>query len=690
MKNSNRSKSTGKIKELLYSPKLTKKHKVDQKMFSGFYINEAPEDPEQKPYEGYEDENFTKPFSHTFSQSDLVSGYTKRTREALIKKVYCLDDGYKYTFDFSPALNFFKFLCVLPKYQNNSNKLELWVPDTIIYNDIERPYWIYSDHKGRVCRGEHFEEGHIISKLSRSEMGFGPVAVLKKVHYDSEKNRIVGNNTQVLNSIELIKTIRFVCRRNGEKNCLQKFIRCKGSTAFICRNFYSTKKAMMCYLISSKVSYTGKCYLAESADANILKVSHGYFVSATGAYTYNIIKFLERNLSIKLEKLVCDYIKDEEDIWWMINVKAFKYSSNVFPTLNYFVENDSFVSPTSSKLGLKEYKRLKRCEFCRSGFVKMTQELTLKMLFELEEHLKHRGKELSWMENKEYRHVDNATLYQRFQVCESCFNLYTITQELKNIEISIAKGLGFIHDKEAKEENNLSPPLNFNMLEQYRFMLILDSLRECEIELSSAFHIRYSFLGSNIQFSLTENEGKTQSLKHVKSFYIFAKNKNDFEAFLENYGNIVIELYNSHHFIGKTTISLYDFHSINVITKVYYQPISISPNIYLQTYTGITRDGPQKVSAFSFNEYKGIYLPRESHTSCHTLPAEWFEIMPNWYVHRSKSSTTWDRSLSRSPTKSLYKSPIKPTITRSKSLLRQNRKNRISYDSHFLTKTMQT
>lgn len=68
-----------------------------------------------------------------------------------------------------PFLYFYKYLARKPEYCKRDltkyQKLELWIPDTIVFNDSECPYWIYTNHEGVVCRTEDFNERHIVSKL---------------------------------------------------------------------------------------------------------------------------------------------------------------------------------------------------------------------------------------------------------------------------------------------------------------------------------------------------------------------------------------------------------------------------------------------------------------------------------------------------------------------------------------------
>jgi len=41
-------------------------------------------------------------------------------------------------------------------------------------------------------------------------------------------------------------------------------------------------------------------------------------VDDTVKYIENLVKFLEPNMVVKFTEMVCDFIKDESDIWWMV------------------------------------------------------------------------------------------------------------------------------------------------------------------------------------------------------------------------------------------------------------------------------------------------------------------------------------------------------------------------------------
>lgn len=123
MKKNNRAASTIRLKKAIYSPKSTGDSKVGRRNLSGFYVNDSPEESSTRPYENYLDDNLNnKPANSTISLSERHE-FTKRSREKLVKKAYCLGNGYKYSFEFSPAINFFKLLCVLPRFRTETNRL---------------------------------------------------------------------------------------------------------------------------------------------------------------------------------------------------------------------------------------------------------------------------------------------------------------------------------------------------------------------------------------------------------------------------------------------------------------------------------------------------------------------------------------------------------------------------------------
>lgn len=63
--------------------------------------------------------------AYTLKSPKTVNNIEKKAREILMKKVNCLGNTYKYTYDFAPTVTFFKLLSVAPRYQRHIPKLKV-------------------------------------------------------------------------------------------------------------------------------------------------------------------------------------------------------------------------------------------------------------------------------------------------------------------------------------------------------------------------------------------------------------------------------------------------------------------------------------------------------------------------------------------------------------------------------------
>ena len=86
----------------------------------------------------------------------------------------------------------------------------------------------------------------------------------------------------------------------------------------------------------------------------------------------------------------------------------------------------------------------------------MSHQMTLKMINAVEEHMRHRGVTLEWMESQQNLVIDNTNVYESYNVCKTCFQLYEQTKELKNLELMFAEALGI----KAKAEKRLKEKRN--------------------------------------------------------------------------------------------------------------------------------------------------------------------------------------------------------------------------------------
>lgn len=627
----------------IYEPKAFNKHPLTAKSLAGFYFEDEFES-QIKPKRILDEQEIQpKPFqlakSARPSSTRSVQTFKKKAKLELMKKVNCLGEGYSYTFDLNPTVSFFKFLSVVPRFQSSNSKLKLWVPDTIVYNDTNRPYWIYSNLNGEVCRLEQFEMKHVFDKLKKVKDD--TCAVLKIQHYDSELGRVVGNKTSFIPTSLLKEKVRLAWKGDANRCCIQKFIKCRGPRPFICRTVYTLKNQTYGWLITSNEIFSETHCLTES-ESSIIKIKSGRFIDETHKIVETLRKYLENHLRVQFEQLVCDFIKDEGGLMWLINVKAFKLSSGT-PRIEIFTDAEVESPVIKNGKPLKEYKKIKRCEFCHVGFELLNHELTLKMIFEMEDHLRHRGIQVSWLQQKEFRFIDEATLYQNYHLCDYCFKLYTETQVLKNLEVTFARALGI--PSKCKEslpqmyELLTDVPMRvlkddptsldkFFILDKFRILVILNELTEFNLDRNASYKLEYEFLDETIQYRFRPSGNSQVTLSRLRMFYIFSNGRNAFCSFLKKQMNIQIHLIKDKHKIASVKLSLQDFRSSFVIKKTFFEPLIAKTGPFIKAHIGIIWDSGQKVSQIKLRAYNGVYLPPQDYTSPDCLPEEWMEILP--------------------------------------------------------------
>ena len=122
--------------------------------------------------------------------------------------------------------------------------------------------------------------------------------------------------------------------------------------------------------------------------------------------------------------MVADFTKDENGIWWFLNLRAFKVSNPYLrPRLKAFTgwadENSDEDKDRKDKADIKEVtKNLKHCTFCKIGYLKyeLRKKLTLKMLIDMERLIAHIGIKLTWLDFSDPKNFEQSLLYQSFPV----------------------------------------------------------------------------------------------------------------------------------------------------------------------------------------------------------------------------------------------------------------------------------
>lgn len=118
----------------------------------------------------------------------------KKKYEVLLHKISFLDleskveeRKYKYNHEgILPFIYFFKFLAKKPLNfgtQSNTNRLKLWLPDTVVLNERYElpPMWFYSSQDGFVYRTDNFTAKNVLNKYTNYSSQDELVAIQKKV-----------------------------------------------------------------------------------------------------------------------------------------------------------------------------------------------------------------------------------------------------------------------------------------------------------------------------------------------------------------------------------------------------------------------------------------------------------------------------------------------------------------------------
>eukprot|EP00347_Sterkiella_histriomuscorum_P019089 403342991 len=383
-----------------------------------------------------------------------------------------------------PGINFYKFLAKKSSHnnqdQNKFSLLKVWIPDTIVYQVGQEPFWIYSGFDGCVYRADKFYERSIVSKLGSKYMLNELSAIVKFEDY-TDSGSPNGNQVILQSTKEL--AIRIANKKNeGENMVIQRFIKCKGGNAFICRAHWRRGKAANCYIITNKKPFkdteqledplsptSSSSYSKNDNDRYLTNQVQRFACSiivSKGNSTYqepvmmseNIAKYVEQNIGVRFSDLVADFIKDESGIWWFLQVKAFAYEQPTFKLrINAYCgpvdEEHLYLSSESDKEGKNKdekeekdlFQKMRICKFCQLGFSlsALTHKLTMQQIINTEKYIKDIGFNKEWLthgDSSEF--IDPFVLYQSFSVCKDCYSLHDQVQKLKIVHKSFGKVFG--------------------------------------------------------------------------------------------------------------------------------------------------------------------------------------------------------------------------------------------------------
>ena len=370
--------------------------------------------------------------------------------------------------DFQPSIYFFKFLCNKPDYEKEnqekgkpcSSRLKLFIPDTIVLNDLDTNYWIYTDIEGYVNRVEE-SDNDVIEKFKPQNDKNELIAVSK---IPIMREGILSENQLTLLNLEELEKCLF--SKSGSQVAIQRFVKCRGPRAFLCRSVWRREKPPYVYIFTNKANYLDEevknQYLKfvinskEQGSYSAFYSSSGKHLEETMSYMNNIVKFIESHSDIIFDELVGDFVKDEAGIWWFINLKAMKIKNiNKFkksedgitpppPRLNYFY-NQRIYANALQKDNIRrfDYQNKIKCKLCGIDYNKkeLKYELTTKMIMETENMLKHvefNKVKFNVLDRPDLRHTYYSMIYLPYRVCEDCYLLFETLNDIKDYQIEIA------------------------------------------------------------------------------------------------------------------------------------------------------------------------------------------------------------------------------------------------------------
>ena len=395
--------------------------------------------------------------------------------------------------NFQPSIFFFKFLANKPDYEKeNSEKgqppkarLKLYVPDTIILNDLDTNYWIYTDIEGYVVRAEEIDSDVIekfrsIEKDENELIGVSKLPIMKDGRLDE-------NQLTLLNLDELEKCL---FSKSGSQMAIQRYIKCRGPKAFVCRSVWRRDKPPYIYILTNRANYHDDVknqnlkYVVNSKETNsyfAFYSTSGKHLEETMFYMNNIVKFIENHSDIILDELAGDFVKDEAGIWWFINLKAMKvknlqkfrdeHGHPIPPQLGFFM-NQRIFTGEEMKVNIRkfDYQNKIKCKLCGIDYSlrKLKYSLTTKMILETDKMLKHvqfDKSKFNVIDRPDLKHTDYSMIYLPYRVCEDCYLLFETLNDIKNFQIEIANlfrnpvnkvnfGFGF-YTKEISYENRI-------------------------------------------------------------------------------------------------------------------------------------------------------------------------------------------------------------------------------------------
>ena len=448
-----------------------------------------------------------------------------------------------------------------------------------------------------------------------------------------------------------------------DNSILQEFIYPRGPNACITRLFYFTKhnkemKANFGYKIRNKyqlhddkadrVGIDQLAVVNKTDDPKIgaFTVNHlaGVSLVEYEAYAEELVSYLERAYPVRIKSITLDFVTDHLKRHILFNVKDID--------LDHMEQTSK--DPNEKKRTLDELTCSVYCKLCGLIFKKdeASKTLTYKLLWELAQHLKKRGKGLHGIE------VSHSST-RPCRVCDLCYMVVVSEHELIELEQQFARVqnipisdpyLRVPIEKKAKHR----PALLGETLKQWRFMIYLQTLnfegenlfKTNNIDKDSVhlqvklFRIKNDFPLNLVEIAKDPNSTIEDGYDYTYSYeinllrvYYFFSDKQDIKNFLQDTELQVRITYtkdwNNYIAQGSTrTLSQFDNNRLKgqKHESRIYMFFDSAEYCTIRFTAGLVCDGDFNTASMNLHKFNGIYFPNDDFYNCNIFPEEWIEI----------------------------------------------------------------
>eukprot|EP00397_Hematodinium_sp_SG-2012_P033810 GEMP01036182.1.p1 GENE.GEMP01036182.1~~GEMP01036182.1.p1 ORF type:complete len:455 (+),score=71.36 GEMP01036182.1:96-1460(+) len=311
--------------------------------------------------------------------------------------------------------------------------LKVWIPDTVVFEKSGDPTWYYSRDDGLFLRTRNFTLEQLQARFRQDYSENAVIAVIKRKH---EFN----NFTETLTADRLADSLLSI-KSLDTTTILQRFVMPRGSRASIIRCVWHRETPMRMYSIINRgidlnaemertdsnddIKYMATFQRAEYLDVFLVRPrAHAPIIKIMRG----MLQWLAVHGGLGFLEFVCDFIRDESERYWLLQVKAFQLNTPVARPLSASLSRKDPVAAQPKKCGLCE------CEYQTQD---LPYEQTNISIAEVHECCRRIAMPLSWSFSQTVVRKDSTT-YGAFRLCRLCFELVTKLRSLFEVQKAFA------------------------------------------------------------------------------------------------------------------------------------------------------------------------------------------------------------------------------------------------------------